>query len=956
MSNPDRAVLRTKVRLQQRSVGKQLHVGAVVHADNATGRSHPAVWNLCDFWHEWVSRVRAEARGYLGLGNKGSVHLNFRIEIRSPAVVAAALLLSLSASAFASDAFRADWVEPSFPFFSSVVDARGQVEGGLEDNLTPRGIVLNLGRDAWACFDIDLLRLAVVWNGQGLTAKALAPGSYRNPTQSTPGGQTPAPEPIGNIWLSNGIYPGWQLGSAPSFHDPREPAPSTEEVGRGPLPEAVGRFRAVRLVRGGAVLEYSVGIMNVRELMTPSESGGRLMIERHFELEPSDDAMLLLLGRKSNGPSSYRTSISLGLPEGKPVAEILPDAAVWVVRVPAHKTSLRFSVRMARGDAAPPSVPLTIPSAARSPLWPEEIVTKTKRSSKEGPYVVDDFELPLANPWHRDVRLGDIQFLADGTGVGVTLDGDVWKIWGLHDSSGVVRWKRFSSGLHEPMSLAIRNNEIYVFDRNGIWCLRDTNGDGEADVHELFSNAFAQTADMREFPSALRVAPNGEFVIAKGGQQATTLGKHNGSVLRVSADGRRATVLGYGFRQPNIGVNIRTGLVTACDQQGQYVPATPLFIVRDHQFHGFLSILEPREQYPEKIADPLTWIPHAVNGSGISQVWLLGARMGALNDSLVHVGFNKPELFRVMLNERDKKPQAAVVSITQSFDFPPLSGSVNPADGQLYLAGFQILGWGTTANRVSGLARVRYTGADCTLPREVVPMDKGLLLRFDVALDPKKALDPNSYAIATWHYRRTYKYGSPQLKADGTPGMDWLVASSAYLAKDRRSVFLGVPDIQPVMQMRVGWSLTTASGENFSENAYLTPYRLAKFDPRSEGFGEISVDLTLRSAAVRSSEPVNVDEGRRLYKIMGCVACHLTDGTSHASIGPTWKGLFGKPRALAKGGSVLADESYLRESILDPSAKLAAGFTRGEYAMPSYAGVLTDAQIESLILFIKSLQ
>src|SRR6185295_17338417 len=110
----------------------------------------------------------------------------------------------------------------------------------------------------------------------------------------------------------------------------------------------------------------------------------------------------------------------------------------------------------------------------------------------------------------------------DGTGVGVTLDGDVWLIRGLQEAGGTVRWKRFASGLHEPMTVAIRDEQIYVFDRNGIWRLRDTNGDGEADVHEMFSNAFGQTISTREFPSTLRLAPGGEFVIAKGGQQSTT--------------------------------------------------------------------------------------------------------------------------------------------------------------------------------------------------------------------------------------------------------------------------------------------------------------------------------------------------------------------------------------------------------------------------------------------------
>ncbi|MEO6741493.1 MAG: c-type cytochrome, partial [Chthoniobacteraceae bacterium] len=597
-------------------------------------------------------------------------------------------------------------------------------------------------------------------------------------------------------------------------------------------------------------------------------------------------------------------------------------------------------------------------------------------------YVVDDIALPLDNPWKRDVRIGDIQFLKDGTGVGVTLDGDVWFIRGLGEKGGAVRWRRFASGLHEPMSLAIRDEQIYVFDRNGIWRLRDTRGTGEADVHELFSNAFAQTADMREFPSSVRLAPNGEFVIAKGGQQATTLGKHNGSVLRIAADGSKATVLGYGFRQPNIGVNIRTGLVTAADQEGQYVPSTPLYIVRDGEYHGFLSDLQPKEKYPAPIADPLTWIPHAVNASAISQVWLFGAKMGALNDSLVHIGFNRPELFRVLLNNRTAKPQAAVTSITSAFEFPPLNGSVNPADGQLYVAGFQIVGWGTTSTRISGLGRVRTTGVPSTLPRAIVPMDKGVLLRFDVPLDAKKAADPASYSLATFHYIRTFKYGSGLFKEDGKPGQDYFAASSAYVSKDARSVFIGVPGMQPVQQLRVGWSLTTAdnlecdvipiNGVNkspppritaaikFEGNAYTTPYELAKFDPQAEGFGDITVDLTRRAVTTQNAAPATAEEGRRLAQMFGCAACHSQEGKDMAHVGPTWKGLFGIERdfftAEKKKGRCVADAAYIRESIIDPPAKIVAGYERGEYAMPSYAGALTDSQIESLVLFIQTLK
>lgn len=73
-------------------------------------------------------------------------------------------------------------------------------------------------------------------------------------------------------------------------------------------------------------------------------------------------------------------------------------------------------------------------------------------------------------------------------------------------------------------------------------------------------------------------------------------------------------------------------------------------------------------------------------------------------------------------------------------------------------------------------------------------------------------------------------------------------------------------------------------------------------------------------------------------------------------VGPSWKSLFNSKVSLANGQSTLADETYLRESILDPSAKIVAGYDKSETSMPSYEGLLSRPQIESLVLYLRSLQ
>ena len=822
----------------------------------------------------------------------------------------------------------AEFIEDDFPFFSSVLDARGLGGDFPKDNLTPRGIVLNLGQDLWACYDVDLLRIACVWKAEKgkapLTLEALAPGSYHVAGQKTKDGQEHLPVPEGKAWMANGIYAGLQAGESVTRSDPREPAPSKEEVGRGPLPEGQGRFDGVALTPAGVALRMTVGGTQIVQRLRGVEGDA---VELTTVTAPHAKAMSLVLGK---------TVRTLAAAE-KPSVDVCRITAAGVEDVKEQTKS----------------------GAAKKagPRWPQTVTTDVVLGDSEEAYVTDKIQLPVNNPWKRNIRFADLAFLNDqGDAAVVSFDGDIWKVSGLTADGKTLTWKRFASGLHEPMSIASRGEDLLVFDRNGVWKILDTDHDGEADVHELFCALTSQTAETREFPNSMKLGPDGSVYISKGGQEGTTRGRHNGTVIKIAPDGRSIQVIGYGLRQPFIGVNSKTGLVTASDQQGNYVPSTPLHIIADHHFYGHLPTVAPKEEYPETITEPLTWIPHPVNPSGVTQVWLTDAKMGPVNDELIHIGYNRPEIFRVLMNTRFERPQAAVMSFSRSFDFGPLNGHINPADGQLYVVGFQV--WGTTAQELSGIVRLRYTGKPRALLKEVTPTDKGLLLRFNAKLDQKLATDPASYTAERWNYRRTPDYGSPHLKLDGSTGQEWLTPSSAYLSKDGMSVLVGIPDMKAgVHQMRIGWGLKTEDGLKAENTAYFSPWELARFDGEKEGFGDIKVDLTPRKAATVAQVKPTAQEGERLAQMYGCMACHSIDGTTVGKVGPTWKGLFGSEREIAKGqkGKFTANEDYIRESIMNPSAKVVKGFEKFDTGMPIYAGILNDGQIGSLILYIKSL-
>ena len=115
--------------------------------------------------------------------------------------------------------------------------------------------------------------------------------------------------------------------------------------------------------------------------------------------------------------------------------------------------------------------------------------------------------------------------------------------------------------------------------------------------------------------------------------------------------------------------------------------------------------------------------------------------------------------------------------------------------------------------------------------------------------------------------------------------------------------------------------------------------------------GESLGDDTTATTAPITVDPDAAARGMTLAESEGCLQCHTVDGRPGS--GPTWAGLAGSVRPLTDGDEVIADDTYLFNSIVDPGAQIVDGY---EDLMPKfYSDQLSETQIDDLVEYMKSL-
>lgn len=748
------------------------------------------------------------------------------------------------------------WGEDALGFRWTEQDSRddrfGQMDTGpfLSATITGpggnvyKGIVVRLGdkRTASICYDTELIRASAGWTGY----VKFDPARF---------GIIVPPRIDGEVTFTTPQFGGWSRTD--EFSNFRAKSPY------GGLPKNEAHYEGLHRHGQRVVLEWKVGTAGAGEsykgasttiLESPwlEETENVSALTRTFWIGPSDTPLSLITSDENSHVRLLAGDSGATFARG--------PANSHVLKIPARSKPVSLKMFSAAGRmdykeldkmvaASVPPEDLTSLTKPGSPIWGEPLVTVGEVSEIRAPYVIDSITLPFDNPFKALMFCGGHDFLPDGRAVLCTLHGDVWILDGIDETLKNVTWRRFATGLFQPLGIKVKPTtsgqknvsgmDVFVLGRDQITRLHDLNGDGEADRYENFNNDAYVSLAGHEYVTCLETDRAGNFYYIKGNCNSQI--PHDGCLLRVTPDGSKLEVFATGFRNSDgiaIGPNDE---ITVAPQEGEWTPASSVFDVHQGRFYGMTSS-HHQPTTPTDFYRPFAWFPRLADNSSGGQIWVPKGDLGPLSEQMLLLSFGQCEL-RVMMREplpvddRSTNPTIAswgqrrspLVTMNGGSTELPLTfasgihrAKFHPTDHALYLTGLK--GWVTSAVNDGCFQRVRYTGQPVDVLLGMKTYHNGVALTFSRELNRDDVVNVDNYQIEAWNYHWSATYGSPDLRpsAPGQLGRDPIEPVSVTLMPDNKTLFIEIPDLKPVDQLGVSYSFRAADGAAIENTAYLT--------------------------------------------------------------------------------------------------------------------------------------
>lgn len=383
------------------------------------------------------------------------------------------------------------------------------------------------------------------------------------------------------------------------------------------------------------------------------------------------------------------------------------------------------------------------------------------------------------------IECGGLDILPDGRPIACTRRGDVYIIEGGYaEPCFDAKFKKFASGLHEPLGLAVRKEKdasgkersaVYCVQRGELTRLVDADGDDVADRYETVSDAWGVSGNYHEFAFGPKFDSKGNAWVTLNVGFCSSLGKalvpYRGWAMMVKPDGS-ATPVCDGLRSPNgIGEWI-DGTMFYLDNQGDYVATNRMAPLYPGSFAGHPAGMRWRKDYDpsaKPVMTPATiWFPYKKMGQSVSDFLLYNPE----NDPKAEpFGPFKGQVFvgdqtlcmvsRCTIEKIDGVYQGACYPFRQG-----LQCGVNRLcwgqDGSMFV-GQTDRGWGSIGRKRFGVERIAWTGKMPFELKEMRIARDGFDLEFTMDVDAMTAGNAASYAMSSYTYEYHPDYGCPEM-------------------------------------------------------------------------------------------------------------------------------------------------------------------------------------------------
>jgi hypothetical protein len=474
-------------------------------------------------------------------------------------------------------------------------------------------------------------------------------------------------------------------------------------------------------------------------------------------------------------------------------------------------------------------------------------------------YRVETIEMPKG----LTSQTGGIDFLPDGRLVACFMRGEVM-IYNLQTKE----WKLFAEGLLLPLGiLAVTNSEVLVMQLTSLMRIKDTDGDGKADLYENATNDFGVSGNYHEFNygpvkdktgnlffalncgssgGGVRTLVRGELNKAgrdgiDGHHEMFSVVPYRGWVMQLTPDGKLHP-FASGFRSPNgIGFDANGNLFVT-DNQSDWVPTGSLYHVRKDHFYGHPASLvwkkewKNRDPFNAPIAEldkmrthAAVLFPQGIMANSPTQpiADMTNGKFGPFSGQLFIGEMNRDRILRVMLEKVDGEFQGACIPFIDGHGLRTGNNRLAFApDGSLWVGQISFGGWGGQ----QGMQRIVKTG---DAPMEVYTMSltrDGFDFTFTQNLDAASATNPANYKMR--RYRYEYKKKDPEEGIDVAPQVDVedVTINSIKLSSDGKRISLTVNGLKPgfIYEVNLG-NIKSSAGQTLSNK--LICYTLNKLRP-----------------------------------------------------------------------------------------------------------------------------